>query len=35
MHPGHKLKEQATSEVYAVAASLISGTLGISKVIQV
>lgn len=34
-HPGHELKAQATSEVCAVAISLISGTLGILKIIQI
>ena len=34
-HPGHELKEQAVSEVCAVAVSLISGTLGILKIIQI
>jgi len=33
-HPGHELKEQAISEVCAPAVSMISGTLGILKVIQ-
>lgn len=34
-HPGRELKEKAMSEVCAAAVSLISGTLGILKIIQI
>lgn len=34
-HPGHELKEKAMSEVCAAAVPLISGTLGILKIIQI
>ena len=34
-HAGRKLKEETVSEVCAVAVSLISGALGILKIIQI